>query len=84
MAKLRLNKILAQAGLTSRRGGDRLILEGRVAVNGTVTREPGTLAEPGTDLITVDGRPLPICSKACGSTYIPWVGSTTTSKECSS
>ena len=55
MAKLRLNKILAQAGLTSRRGGDRLILEGRVAVNGTVTREPGTLAEPGTDLITIDG-----------------------------
>jgi 23S rRNA pseudouridine2605 synthase len=59
MVKLRLNKILAQAGLTSRRGGDRLILEGRVAVNGTVTREPGTLAEPGSDLITVDGRPLP-------------------------
>jgi pseudouridine synthase len=59
MAKLRLNKILAQAGLTSRRGGDRLILDGRVAVNGTVTREPGTLAEPTSDLITVDGRPLP-------------------------
>ncbi|MGH7333622.1 MAG: pseudouridine synthase [Candidatus Rokuibacteriota bacterium] len=59
MAKLRLNKILAQAGLTSRRGGDRLILDGRVAVNGTVTREPGTLADPASALITVDGRPLP-------------------------
>jgi pseudouridine synthase len=59
MAKLRLNKILAQAGLTSRRGGDRLILDGRVAVNGVVTQEPGTLADPMTDLITVDGRPLP-------------------------
>jgi pseudouridine synthase len=56
MAKLRLNKILAQAGLTSRRGGDRLILDGRVAVNGAVIREPGTLADPDVDSITVDGR----------------------------
>jgi 23S rRNA pseudouridine2605 synthase len=58
MAKLRLNKILAQAGRTSRRGGDRLILEGRVAVNGAVAREPGTLADPLADIVTVDGRPL--------------------------
>ena len=40
MVKLRLNKILAQAGLTSRRGGDRLIVDGHVAVNGVVTRSP--------------------------------------------
>jgi 23S rRNA pseudouridine2605 synthase len=59
MAKLRLNKILAQAGLTSRRGADHVVLEGRVAVNGVVTREPGTLADPAADRITVDGRPLP-------------------------
>jgi pseudouridine synthase len=59
MATLRLNKILAQAGLTSRRGADQFVLEGRVAVNGVVTREPGTLADPDTDRITVDGRALP-------------------------
>jgi 23S rRNA pseudouridine2605 synthase len=59
MAKLRLNKILAQAGLTSRRGADHFVLEGRVAVNGVVTREPGTLADPTTDRITVDGCALP-------------------------
>jgi pseudouridine synthase len=59
MPKLRLNKILARAGLTSRRGGDRLIVEGRVAVNGVVTAEPGTCADPETDVITVDGRPVP-------------------------
>jgi 23S rRNA pseudouridine2605 synthase len=59
LAKLRLNKILAQAGLTSRRGADHVVLEGRVAVNGVVTREPGTLADPTTDRITVDGRVLP-------------------------
>jgi 23S rRNA pseudouridine2605 synthase len=59
MPTLRLNKILARAGLTSRRGGDRLIAEGRVAVNGAVTREPATLADPERDAVTVDGRPLP-------------------------
>jgi pseudouridine synthase len=59
MAKLRLNKILAQAGLTSRRGGDRLIVEGRVAVNGAVVRELATVVDPDVDRITVDGRPLP-------------------------
>ncbi len=59
MPKLRLNKILAQAGLTSRRGADRLIVDGRVAVNGRVTRELGALADPDVQIITVDGRPLP-------------------------
>ncbi|HEU5323002.1 MAG TPA: S4 domain-containing protein, partial [Methylomirabilota bacterium] len=49
MPKLRLNKILARAGLTSRRGGDRLIAEGRVAVNGVVTRDLATLADPAVD-----------------------------------
>jgi len=59
MPKLRLNKILAQAGLSSRRGGDRLIADGRVAVNGVVTQSPATLADPELDTITVDGRVLP-------------------------
>jgi 23S rRNA pseudouridine2605 synthase len=59
MPKLRLNKILAQAGVTSRRGGDRLIADGHVAVNGVVTRELATLADPAVDVVTVDGRPIP-------------------------
>jgi pseudouridine synthase len=59
MTKLRLNKILARAGLTSRRGADHVVLEGRVAVNGVVIREPGTLADPASDRITVDGCPVP-------------------------
>jgi pseudouridine synthase len=59
MPKLRLNKILAQAGLTSRRGADRFIVDGRVAVNGIVTRELGTLADPAVDVVTVDGRAVP-------------------------
>src|SRR6185295_8409053 len=59
MPRLRLNKVLAQAGLTSRRGAERLITEGRVAINGVVTRELSTLADPEIDLVTVDGTPLP-------------------------
>jgi pseudouridine synthase len=56
MARLRLNKILAQAGLTSRRGADVLVLAGRVAVNGAVVREPGTLADLDVDEVRLDGR----------------------------
>jgi pseudouridine synthase len=56
MPRLRLNKILAQAGLTSRRGADLLVLAGRVAVNGTVVREPGTLADLDVDDVRLDGR----------------------------
>ena len=59
MPRLRLNKVLAQAGLTSRRGAERLINEGRVAINGTVVRELATLADAALDIITVDGTPLP-------------------------
>ena len=58
MPNLRLNKILAGTGLTSRRGADRLVVEGRVAINGVVVREPGTLADPDTDDVRVDGRPV--------------------------
>ena len=41
MALTRLNKVIADAGITSRRGADELISEGRVSVNGLVTRELG-------------------------------------------
>src|SRR6266850_2304401 len=56
MPRLRLNKILAQAGLTSRRGADLLVLAGRVAVNGVVVREAGTQADLDVDDVRLDGR----------------------------
>lgn len=55
----RLNKVLARAGLASRRTADRLIAEGRVTVNGRAVREPGTRVDPARDAIKVDGRRLP-------------------------
>jgi 23S rRNA pseudouridine2605 synthase len=52
----RLQKILAQAGVASRRHSETLILEGRITVNGEVIKELGAKADPQTDAITVDGR----------------------------
>ncbi len=53
----RLQKLLARAGLGSRRACEELLRQGRVTVNGEVARL-GQSADPATDLIAVDGRPL--------------------------
>jgi len=52
----RLQKILSQAGIASRRASEQLMLEGRVTVNGATIRELGTKADPAADDIRVDGR----------------------------
>jgi len=53
---IRLQKILAQAGIASRRAAEKLIADGRVTVNGETVREMGTKADPSGDDIRVDGR----------------------------
>jgi len=52
----RLQKILSQAGVASRRATERLMIEGRVTVNGATIRELGTKADAAHDDIRVDGR----------------------------
>ncbi|HWP23410.1 MAG TPA: pseudouridine synthase [Candidatus Binatia bacterium] len=52
----RLQKILARAGLASRREAERWIVEGRVTVNGAVVRKLGSQADPLKDSIKVDGK----------------------------
>jgi len=54
----RLQKLISQAGVASRRAAEELILAGRVTVNGIVVTELGSKADPTTDKITVDGKPL--------------------------
>ncbi len=54
----RLQKILAHAGIASRRACEELILEGHVHVNGEVVTELGAKADPLRDEITVDHRPI--------------------------
>ncbi len=52
----RLQKILSQAGIASRRASEKLMLEGRVSVNGVTVTELGTKADAASDDIRVDGR----------------------------
>jgi 23S rRNA pseudouridine2605 synthase len=52
----RLQKIIAAAGVASRRNAEVLIQEGRVTVNGQVVTQPGAKADPDNDSIRVDGR----------------------------
>lgn len=56
MSAERLQKILAGAGVASRRAAERLIADGRVSVNGAVVQVLGTKADPAADDIRVDGR----------------------------
>jgi pseudouridine synthase len=52
----RLHKVLAHAGIASRRASERLIVEGRVTVNGTVIEDLGFKVDPDRDAIKVDGK----------------------------
>src|SRR6187551_1158568 len=54
----RIAKVIARAGLASRREAEAWIAAGRVAVNGAVISSPA-LNVTGSDRITVDGAPLP-------------------------
>ncbi len=54
----RLHKVLAHAGVASRRAAERMIRDGRVRVNGTLVAELGAQVDPARDRIEVDGRPL--------------------------
>ena len=56
MGSVRLQKIISQAGLASRRTAEKLMAEGRVTVNGSTVHEMGTKADPARDDIRIDGR----------------------------
>ncbi|OFZ20534.1 MAG: hypothetical protein A2X94_10905 [Bdellovibrionales bacterium GWB1_55_8] len=58
MSLSRLQKIIAESGVLSRRKAEEAIVQGRVAVNGKVQTELGAKADPLVDLISVDGREL--------------------------
>lgn len=58
MEKQRLNKTIAQAGVSSRRAAEELIFAGRVSVNGQITVKPQELVDPTRDRICIDGEPL--------------------------
>ncbi|WP_110590403.1 pseudouridine synthase [Microbacterium suaedae] len=53
---VRLQKVLANAGVASRRASENLIVAGRVRVNGSVVSELGARIDPDVDLVDVDGQ----------------------------
>lgn len=69
MAEQRLHKLLARAGLTSLRGAEELIREGRVSVNGQRVLAPGTKADLTHDRVEVDGQPVSLAA-AEAHTYL--------------
>tara|TARA_Y100000296_G_C5165790_1_gene254497 strand:+ start:1890 stop:2078 length:189 start_codon:yes stop_codon:yes gene_type:complete len=55
---IRLQKAIADAGITSRRKAEEMILQGRVQVNGEKVRLLGTKVNPDHDAVVVDGDPI--------------------------
>ena len=64
---MRLNKIIADAGITSRRGADQLIIEGRVMVDGFVIRELCAKYDPEIVKVCIDGETI---SRSLSKTYL--------------
>jgi len=56
---IRLQKVLAQAGIASRRAAEIMIDEGRIEVNGKLVTEQGRRVDPERDVIRVDGSRIP-------------------------
>ena len=60
---MRLQKFMSRSGVDSRRACEKLILDGRVSVNGVCVTQLGTNVDADKDLVCFDGRPLRINSK---------------------
>ncbi|HEU5092353.1 MAG TPA: S4 domain-containing protein, partial [Nitrospira sp.] len=56
--EVRLQKLIASTGLSSRRKAEMLIASGRVSVNGKIVTELGTKVDPARDHVKVDGKHL--------------------------
>ena len=76
----RIAKIIARAGLCSRREAERLIAEGRVALEGAVLTSPAVSVSPDA-AVTVDGRPLPAAAPARLWRYHKPRGQVTTARD---
>lgn len=57
---IRIQKVMAAAGVASRRVAENMIAAGRVAVNGQLVTEPGLRVDPEVDEVTVDGVPVQV------------------------
>src|SRR5271163_528063 len=76
----RIAKVMARAGLCSRRDAERWIAEGRVSVNGKILETPAFTVGPN-DTIIVDGKPLPVAEGARLFLYHKPAGLVTTARD---
>ena len=60
---VRLQKFLADAGIASRREAEKLIVAGKIRVNGTVVRTLGTRVDPSKDEVSVEDNPVRVRRK---------------------
>src|SRR5215471_18144575 len=58
IVKQRIQKLLAAAGVASRRNIEEMVLQGRIAVNGHIVTSLPVMIDPETDKITVDDEPV--------------------------
>ncbi len=77
--KIRLNKYLAMCGISSRRTADKLIAEGKVSINGKITKELGVRIDAKTDEIRVSNNIVKIERKRYIKLYKPKLFLTTLS-----
>lgn len=63
MTKVRINRALAQAGVASRRGAEKLIRAGRVTLNGKAVTSLATTVDTASDVLTLDGKRLNFAEK---------------------
>lgn len=68
--QIRLNKFIAQCGVTSRRGADDLVFSGQVTINGSTADSPGIKVDPNVDAVAVNGRAISLPGKAGDITLI--------------
>ena len=76
-AGVRIQKYLSQAGVASRREGEKLILAGRISVNGKVVKTLGSKIVPGKDRVELDGAEVQVCATRWVKIFKP-MGAVTT------
>ncbi len=69
MAKMRINRALAAAGVASRRGAEELVRAGRVRLNGRLVANLATWVDVDRDQLTLDNKPLRISTDHCYYLY---------------
>jgi 23S rRNA pseudouridine2604 synthase len=79
VVNLRINKYISESGKASRRGADKLIIEGRVTINGSIAKI-GSQVEPGDD-VRVNGNPIGIAKNNVYIALNKPVGITSTSEK---